>query len=301
MSVAAVDIRRDLTSGFENSLELAIFETGIPPRPAVLLGVQELLAQPEVDFDALADLISKDVALAAGILKVANSPFFGRCAKARTSHQAIVALGIDITARTISGLMLRRAFPHVPALDRFWDSSTRIAQMSSWLAKRLGVLKAGLSLGDAYTFGLFRDAGIAVMLSKIPQYDRTLAVANTDCSRLFTTVEDERHHGNHAQVGALLAHTWGLPEETCIAIRQHHELPALLATEDPGLDCSCILIALAQLAEWLIQEHSGLAMTCEWNKLGAACRAVLGICENDLQGLQEEISRIEEGLSYFGR
>ncbi len=292
MSVAKAVAADGAVERLDDSLERAIRDIGIPPRPAVLADLGERINAPEPDFGELARLIESDVALAAGIMKVANSPWFGRRVKARTVHQATVALGLDLTARTITGLMLRRAFPHTPSLDRFWDASARVAQLSGWLTGRLD-LGAGIDFGEAYTFGLFRDCGIAVLLSRLPDYERTLAIANVEAQRPFTAVEDARHPCNHAQVGSQLARSWHLPEATTLAIRYHHDIAALLVAEPAMPGDSAQLIAVAQLAERLFQELSGLSQGREWDKLGAACRAVLDISPRYVSDLVEQARRLE--------
>jgi HD-like signal output (HDOD) protein len=93
---------------------------------------------------------------------------------------------------------------------------------------------------------------------------------------------------NHAMVGCLLAQSWWLPEETCLAIRHHHAA-AILATPpiSPPLT-SRYRIAVAQLAEHLVQRHSGLSQTNEWPKLGAACLRLLEVSETQLDEIIAE-------------
>ena len=100
-------------------------DIGIPPRPAILSEIDREMEKDDPDFGVLAKLIGSDVALAAGLIKTTNSPFFGFGKKVRTVHEAMLVLGLKVVIRTIAGLALKNLFPYVPNLERFWDASDR--------------------------------------------------------------------------------------------------------------------------------------------------------------------------------
>ncbi|HRF31830.1 MAG TPA: HDOD domain-containing protein, partial [Azonexus sp.] len=110
----------------------------------------------------------------------------------------------------------------------------------------------------------------------------------------FTDIEDQAISLNHAMVGAELAEDWLLPADTCLAIRHHHDIAALNGKLDIPLR-SRRLIAVAQLAEHLIQERTAQSQTSEWQKLGSDCLACLDLAADDLPALADtcmaEISR----------
>ena len=258
-------------------LERSLKDIGIPPRPAILERIAAEMAREEPDFQRLAGIIGADVGLAAGLVKTANSPFFGGRSRVRSVKEALITLGLDVAGRAVAGLILRKVFPASLRLERFWDASARVAQLSGWLAQRTGHHK--LRADDAYTYGLFRDCGIPVLLMRFPGYAKVLTEANAEPERAFTAVEDAHLPTNHAMVGCLLAQSWWLPEETCLAIRHHHEAAVVeMPAVSPPLT-SRYRIAMGQLAEHLIQRHTGMSQTCEWPKLGAACLNLLEIDE----------------------
>ena len=210
----------------------------------------------------------------------------------RSINEALMVLGLDVSSRAIAGIILRKVFPHSLHLERFWDASAQIARLSGWLAQRLGNNK--LRPDDAYTFGLFRDCGIPVLLMRFPGYEKILDRANEEESRSFTAVEDSQLPTNHAMVGCLLAQSWWLPEETCLAIRHHHDAAVIeIPSITPPL-ASRYHIAMAQFAEHLVQRHSGLSHTQEWPKLGAACLRLLNIAENEVDGIFAESVHVME-------
>ncbi|GAA5184228.1 HDOD domain-containing protein [Niveibacterium umoris] len=277
----------DQTAAIDGMLGEAIRDIGIPPRPRILDSISAEMLKENPDFNRLATLISSDVSLAAGLMKTANSPYFGFRFRARTVSQALMMLGLDVSSRAVAGLILRKVFISVPALERFWDASARIAMVSGWLTQQLGN-RNGVRAEEAYTFGLFRDCGIPVLMRKFADYTTTLKLANDAVEARFTDVEETRHPTNHAIVGCLLAQSWWMPEETCLAIRYHHDSVALTLNIGGLPPASQRLIAIVQLAEFLFQTSTGLSPTREWGKLGEACLRLLDVNEEGLAGLVED-------------
>lgn len=279
-------------ANFESRLHTEIRNIGIPPRPVILDKVDAEMCKDEPDFKHLAEIIGSDVGLAASIIKVANSPFFGFGKQARSVAEALLVLGLKTVVHTIAGHALQNTFPRVPSLERFWDSAARTARVSGWLAQRLRG-RVHVRPEEAYTYGLFRDCGIPVLMIPFPEYPQILARANAETTLPFTEVEDRLLSINHAVVGAELVEDWRLPEEIQLAIRHHHDA-AMLA--EPAVErqrqTMRQLVAVAQVAEFLIQTNTGLSHTQEWGKLGAACLGLLDIGADELAALQTDCREV---------
>lgn len=271
-----------------NLQETALGDSGIPSRPVILDRIHGEMLKEKPDLNLLARIISTDVALAAELISIANSPYFGCSGRVRSVNEALAGLGLDVACRAISGFILRKRFPATLALERFWDASTSIARLSGWLAQHpdIGVK---VQANDAYTFGLFRDCGIAVLLHRFPYYHEVLLRANEEKILSFTQIEEMQCPTNHAISGTLLAQSWRLPEQICMAIRLHHDY-AILQRDDSTLlpPATRGLIAIAQLAEHIFQHHTGLSKTQEWFKSGEVCMQLLAIREEQLESLYEK-------------
>lgn len=274
-------------------LENAVRDIGIPPRPAILDRISFEMQKDEPDLIHLSRLISSDVALAAGLISTANSPYFGFRRRVRTVRETLMMLGLDVASRAVAGLVLRKLFPSSVALERFWDASACIARLAGWLAQHP---EHGIRIraDEAYTFGLFRDCGIPVMMKRFANYHEVLKLANEAKELDFTSVEAAHCPTNHVVLGHLLAQSWGLPEETCLAIRHHHDDRAL--HEQAGVAplplTTLGLVATVHLAEHLLQHHTGLSQTQEWLKAGETCLQLLDISAERLARLYEESEAI---------
>lgn len=276
----------------DQELERVVLSVGIPPRPSIL---QELAAETkkdEPDFHKIDHLITSDVGLSATLLKTINSPFYGLRNKATSVKQAISMLGLTTLTRVTTGMMLRKVFASAGQInmERFWDASAKVALTTSYIAKQL----PGMNKDEAYTFGLFQDCGIPLLMQRFPDYKETLGIANHLVNRKFTDIEDERYQTNHATMGYLLTKSWNLPEALSKALRFHHE-HAMLAEPQPNLpEESRNLIALALLAERAIQLHSGMNNSVEWLKGGPTVLAHLGLSESEFNEIVADVGHVLE-------
>jgi len=268
---------------FEHMLK----SNGIPPRPAILETISRELEKDIPDFRLLERAVLSDVAIAGGIIKTVNSPFFGLQRRVRTALEALEVMGLRMTAQIVACIALKNLFPDRRLL-RFWDASVKIAEISSWL---VNVNKwPGIKAEDAYTFGLFRDCGVAVLMQRVPHYGEVLRQANEDATRPFTEVEEVMIPVSHAHVGAMMTQSWWLPLDLTEAIRYHHDVEAIspVGSHRSVPLRSAFLIAVSQVAERLLQQATGLCHTREWDKLGAACLERLELDEEQMAGLLDE-------------
>lgn len=262
--------------------EQVVSDIPLPACPAVLLQIDNLIARDDFDFAELSALIKKDVALSAGLIKLSNSPVYS------LRHNASIPLALQmIGARNVAfyarAFLLQSAMSQGGSTVRFWDSSWRVAETCARLASRLHKDKHD----EIFTFGLFRDVGIAVLMSHYANYKEILSLANQDADNVFTEHENREYSVNHAQVGAFIAEDWHLPDYFVAAIHCHHA-PASLQTlplTAAARQRACDMIALAQVAEHAVQLSTGLSQTHEWGKLKAFCLTTLQLDEPGLAAL----------------
>ena len=265
-------------------------EIGIPPCPTVLADFTAEASKEEPDFRRLSHLINKDVALAAAVLKTINSPFYGLSRKARTVHDALILLGLRGTSQLIAGLLLRKAFASSksPAMFDYWDSSAKIALVSGYLARELEAEK----LEEAHTFALFRDCGVPALLARYPEYEQMLAATRMETEQRRSEMERAQLGFDHAMVGATLAQSWHLPNETWQAIRAHDDYRRPGFRDDPSTGAFAGRIALALLAERLHRAHRGTFDEDAWVGEDAFIAEVLGPLDDRLAPLRNDIGRI---------
>ncbi len=269
----------------ENTVEDALMRSiRIPPRPSLLVDLQRELAQPDPSSRVIARIIGNDVGMSGALLKLANSPFFGAGRKAKSVEQAITFLGINQCAALLTGLLARQAIDgNETALNTFWESSARRAQALVFISRKLRIAPPDI----AHTFGLFCDIGVPLLINRFADYAATYDAASGDPDGVFTALEDARHQTNHAAIGCLLARNWGLSPDVSWAILHHHDYRVL---EDTATDDAVrSLVACSLLAEKGIQRYQGYSVALEWEKGGARACAHLGLSDDEVDDLLEEL------------
>lgn len=258
----------------------------IPPCPAVVTTLLAESRRPEVDFHKIIRLISGDLGLAASMMKTANSPLFALRNKVQTVQQASAVLGLKNVVSIVNGLALQRSLsPKGVSMERFWDRSNYHARIAARLARRV----PGLDREDAYTFGLFHDCGIPILMQRFANYKDTLALANRS-ARPVWEFENERHGTDHVAVGTMLARNWQLPATIVQAIRQHHHFEILTEAGVGISDEVRALTAISLLADHLIARFLNVPDEVEWLAHGANALGYLNFDEEELADLRSDIA-----------
>lgn len=253
----------------------------IPPRPAILLALQEEQRKETPDFKKLIDLIEEDPSLVAALLKTVNSPLYGGRTRIASVQQALTLLGLSNLGNILQGLALRGCFANLEAVGHIWQQSGQLALLCRLIAGRSGVI----SRDEAYLYGLFQHCGIPVLLQRFNNYSITLDRA-WQAMDDFIAIEEQRHSTNHAIVGYLLARNWLLPTTVADAILNHHE-PASETLIDSSLSSDCrSLLAIGLLAEHCYQD--GTTESRQWNVLRPLLVPALGLDEHQLDQLVDE-------------
>ncbi|WP_303785363.1 HDOD domain-containing protein [Azovibrio restrictus] len=241
----------------------------IPPCPQVLQALMAEIRAESVDFHRVVRLISGDVSLAAAMIRAANSPLFALRHKVQNVQQAVTILGLKQVIQMVAGIELERSLSTGIRMERFWERSNLHAVTCAALTRHC----RSIAPEDAYTFGLFHDCGIPILMQHFPDYKQTLARAN-HASRPVPEVEYEQHGTSHVVVGALLAAEWQLTGPLLDAIRNHHD-PILLEDKDEPPPVRT-LIALAILADHLVARFLQVEDEAEWFAWGLQAMDYLG-------------------------
>jgi HD-like signal output (HDOD) protein len=266
---------------------------GIPARPATLVDLQNEIAKDDPDFGRVARLVASDVALTVSVLKIVNSPAVGLARRCETVDQAISMIGLKRVNTIVTGLMLRNVLRgDGMQLTRFWDVSGKRAHAMARLARGLG----GVEPDVALSFGLFCDVGIPLLMKRFPDYGKTLMACNNESEKSFTEIEQDHHNTDHALVGAMMARSWGVSPNLCLAIRLHHDYAIFRDSKVPDLVTR--LIAMGLLAEVAIQRFARLNVSTEWNKGGEFASGKLALSDQDVDDWMERLlDDFAEGLA----
>ena len=167
----------------------------------------------------LSRLISTDPALAAHLLRIVNSPYYGLSRRIGTVSDALVVLGLNLVRRTVTAAVLERPlfayFTDTEAARAFWRHELLCAALARHLA-----IRQGFGGEFAYMAGLLHDVGRLVMIVRHPDASESLLRQHGGDDE--TLREERARFGfDHAELGAALLELWGLPGGMIQAAHQH--------------------------------------------------------------------------------
>ncbi|MDZ7870213.1 MAG: HDOD domain-containing protein [Rheinheimera sp.] len=82
----------------------------LPTLPEIAVRVRQAADDPDINLHAMAEVIALDPALAARMLKVANSAFLGRSIKVNTLNQAVTRIGLFQVKNIATAMALEQLF-----------------------------------------------------------------------------------------------------------------------------------------------------------------------------------------------
>ena len=163
-----------------------------------------MLADDEVNLQAVSALIASDMALASAVLKAVNSSLYGLRGRVQSVQQAITYLGTREVAAVTFEMGLRAVFPPPPNSTPVWER----ASVRGLLMGRIGQA-IGVDPWAAHSAGLFEECGKAVLFRHAhralpPLLAKAATTRNCCCSNTH------EFGVSHDALGAALCESWGL-------------------------------------------------------------------------------------------
>ncbi|HBD09586.1 MAG TPA: hypothetical protein DCZ69_15145 [Syntrophobacteraceae bacterium] len=203
------------------AMRLAQLAGDLPPMPHIARLVVDKVADPKTSAKDLQDIIAQDQALAARVLKMANSAYYGLTRSVTSLTYAISAVGFNAIKTMVVSSVVRDLFKSFGLTEQLlWEHSIGCAFAARRIAREVRFPK----VEECFLAGLLHDIGKVIMYLKLPQQMTEIIqwVYNNPGSSF---VEGERGMlgVDHAQVGQLVAKKWNFAEEIEEAIGFHHQ------------------------------------------------------------------------------
>ncbi len=200
----------------------------LPPLPETTRELLELATDPNAGARELAGAIEADAAVAARILRYANSSLYGFSGRIADLQSAIArVLGFDVAMGIAVGMCLGkdvRIPPMAPlGLDSYRRHSFYCATLAAQLARQAPT-QLSLKPGKAYLAGLLHNLGLLFLGQLFPDQYRLLGrtlVVNPHAA--ITDVEMALLESTHVQLGLQLLQEWHLPDEIIAAVAHCQE------------------------------------------------------------------------------
>ncbi len=233
--------------------------------PATAARVVGLARRPDVRLDRLAEAVAADPGLASEVLRIANSPAFGRVRAVASVEEAVVVVGVaEIHSMALAMTMLASFRSDHELSTDLHEASVVTGCIASAVARGLNVERR-----LAFLSGLLAEIGALACL----------AVDGGPYGELYRTYEDDpvsraaaevrRYGATSREIGARLLSENALPEAIVEAVGAVDGASGRLAA----------LTAFARRATAMLLAH---ARDADTTGLSSALDAIAGACSIDL-------------------
>jgi HD-like signal output (HDOD) protein len=262
-----------VTGGEEGWKDIVSLVSDLPPMPAVAARAVQMVDDPTITAKKLTDVLANDAALAARMLKIANSAMFARQREITTLTQALMTIGF----KSLKGIVIAAAMRQInqnsgPLSKLVWKNSVGTAMACTLLATQMQKRYRE----EIYIIGLLHALGQIVFLNSKKtsgKYTETLQLIKEN-QTTFIEAEVELFGFNNLLLGALVSKKWNFSEETCDVILHYHDP---LKGDKPETEIY-EKMAIVKLADMLVRRS--------------------GICQ--IEGYPNEDNEIERCMRYLG-
>lgn len=208
------DLKKSLVS---SSKKFEIMQ--IPEMPKVLIELERELSSPLCSSQVVSGIIKSNTVISGEVIQIVNRLFKDK-ANAKTIEEAIMVCGLEnikthvVSASLSSGLSM---FSENKKLQEIVD----IAVETAFLCSEISDEVQGVSRSEAFTFGLFMNAGELILSANYKDYFDLYFKGLSDPAGALAL---ERKRGAcHPSIGYLTGLKWGLDQEILHSILLSHE------------------------------------------------------------------------------
>jgi HD-like signal output (HDOD) protein len=248
----------------------------LPVFSNVAMQLQEASRSDSYDISAIEHAIDSDPALAAEVLRAANSAFFGGLSEVKTIRAAITRLGLKEVANLAFMATEKNRYtaqqPHIAKmLKTLWQHASACALASGWIAKRMRFAQLA---EEAFIGGLLHDVGKLYLLRILDE----MVGEHPRYSQYPVELVHEVLSQAHTEHGHRLLHSWNLPAIYLTIVKDHH---------DDLIDTANVPLLIVRLANHACNK-TGMGLRCDDTIVLAATgeAAALGMSEVALAELE---------------
>lgn len=221
-----------------------------PTLPTIYTNLMKAMSNPNSTVNEVAEVIARDQATTAKIIRFANSPVFAIHKKIEKISDAIFYIGFNEVKNIVLALSVMNVFRQIKALTSFniielWKHSIAVGVITRIYGQQLGIR----DIENFFISGILHDIG-KLFFVKIFKNQYVEAIEEALESRIsLNTVEKKMFDADHCFVGGLIAEKWKLPNSLYSSIR-HHEKGTQNGKNNVLIACVHLANITAQIFEF---------------------------------------------------
>jgi putative nucleotidyltransferase with HDIG domain len=223
---ASTGKQRSDSAQYQQGLKSRIIKNinDLPPMPQVVIKITQLISDLNSEITDLAQILESDQAVAAKVLKMANSAYYGMSGKISSIHQASVLLGYQTLGEIVSmagtvGILSRSMPGYGYDARELWKHSLAVAFSAKMIAER----KNKDLIYEAHTAGLIHDVGKIILDGYILEHMDRISVYMMQGENSFLDAERHVFGFDHAEIASEVCRKWKIPDQISLAIGCHHQ------------------------------------------------------------------------------
>jgi putative nucleotidyltransferase with HDIG domain len=195
---------------------------GFSTPPTILSRIFELTNNPECSMQSVAELLESHPSIAARVLQIANSAYYGRSRTISSIKDALVMLGFKAVRSVVLTTTIQSLYQKPGSRNGLWNKMWEHS-LATAIFSRLLAMKQGLtSPEDAYVAGLLHDIGKLLFLERFQDEFVEITKNELESGQSLLRREEEVFGFSHPLVGAILVVKWLFPEAFVAPIASHH-------------------------------------------------------------------------------
>ena len=197
----------------------------VPSLPAIVYKVMELVNSEKSSAPDFEKVVARDQALAARMLRMANSSFYSLSRKVSTVSDAVVYLGHNtirslVLGASTSSLFKRRLPTYGYQREGLWQHANIVASLSREIASAARLTPEEIE--NCYVAGLLHDIG-KLILGPFAQKQTESFTSMIDEGKDVIEIEKALLGFTHAEIGRTLLDKWKLPRNLVETVYYHHD------------------------------------------------------------------------------
>ena len=194
----------------------------LPTLPKAAMRIIDVAQRPEIDMGMVAEAVSADPAIAAKVMRIANSALYARRRESTNLRQALITLGLNATLTLALSFTLVTKLRKDPIkgfdFNEFWKRSILAGSWARILANEVELVGAE----EVFLVALLQDLGMLAIDRIAPEvYENVSPFSMTH----DTLAQHEKNSlsADHCDVGAWLLNDWNMPEVLVSAVQNSHD------------------------------------------------------------------------------
>jgi HD-like signal output (HDOD) protein len=232
---------------FKDAFKAAISEgkVDVPMLPEVANKALSLASDPESSAAEMASLIQSDQALAAHVMRIANSVAYTPMSNLVSLQQAIARFGMVVISEIAMVAVVSAKLFVTPGYEAYVQKNWRHALATSLWAKEIA-RHCRANVEVAFLAGLLHSVGVPAVLQMI------LDVAGRENVELPSDLVHQYENQYVEQATNLVLSNWNMPSQVLAALNQYDEAEYAL----PKAKMAAIVHAAANFARLMVEEET---------------------------------------------